>query len=195
MEINMSEITKVTVWPATVGYKDGKFVSDASKNKWQIAVFTKGGNMTLSTFVDGKEGDKEIKAYTGIFRHSRAVYMAHKFCVEYGLKEAETKITKELAAATQIVEAEDKEIAKKAAERKANEAFRKAHPEVYATRKYVKDVEELQKVAIESTNLKFKRAVVDISKKGNDLLAQLEAEVAAAEDPAQEELEKAMKAA
>ena len=183
--MNMNDITKVTVWnvTATVNKETGK-LETGTANKWCIAVFTKAdGAMPLAKFLLGADG-KDVKKYVGVYRHSQAVVLAAEFAAEYKLKAAETTVMQELAACKGIVEEEKAAKAKAAAERKA-------HPELAAARKFEKAVEGLQKVAVKSSNIGFKRAVVDISKKTNSMLEQLEAEVEEAEkavDPKQAEL-------
>lgn len=183
--MNMDEITKVTIWNVTASVdKDTGKVITGTANKWCIAVFTKAdGAMPLAKFMLGLEG-KDVKKYLGVYKHSEAVVLASEFATEYKLKAAEKTVVAEYAACEPIVKAERE--AKAAAK-----AERKAHPELCAARKFNKAVEGLQKVAVKSANVGFKRAVVDISKRSMSMLEMLEAEVKEAEaekDEKQEEL-------
>ena len=190
VKMTMNDIVKVTVWPATVVYdKDsGKFKSDKSKNKWQIAVFTKNnGNMTFANFMDDMTGDAALKKYTGIYKHSEAVVRAAELASEYQLKAAQRTVVDELPAAKALFEANEAAKAKAKAEREA-------HPEAAQVRRNNKEAERTMKIALKSTDMKFKRYAAEFVKSTQSELARLEAQIAeaakdeAAKDEKQEEL-------
>lgn len=139
--MNMNEITKVTIWNASVSLnKDtGKFEA-TGKNQWQIAVFTKEGGMTLAKFLVGMDGDKELKKFTGVYNHNKAVVLAKRFADKYSLKAAEKTVVENYAACLPEYEKAEAEAAQAKAEKKARKAkekadklFAEAHPEWAAT--------------------------------------------------------------
>lgn len=139
--MNMNDITKVTIWNASVSLnKDtGKFEA-TGKNQWQIAVFTKDGNMTLAKFLVGMDGDKELKKYAGVFSHNKAVVLAKKFADKYGLKAAEKTVVANYATCLPEYEKAEAEAAQAKADKKAkrmrekaDKLFAEAHPEWAAT--------------------------------------------------------------
>ena len=193
--MNMNEITKVTIWNASVSLnKDtGKFEA-TGKNQWQIAVFTKEGNMTLAKFLVGMDGDKELKKYTGVFNHKKAVVLARQFADKYGLKAAEKTVVANYAACLPEYEKAEAEAAlnkaaakQRRAEKKAEEArkereeaFAKAHPEMAATLA----IESAVKYAkgVKSEHEGFNAYVTAVDKATNSLKATLLADIKGLEE-------------
>lgn len=184
----ISDITKVTVWNATVSFdkNTGKFKADTSKNKWQVAVFTKNGNMTLAAFLDGMTGDAKLKAYTVIGKHSTAVVLAKKFADEFGLKAAEETVVKEYAAAEASYKLDEAEKAKRsekakadAKRRKANEALKEQYPELYSVmmvEQAMTGANEVAKTSKHEGFVKYVEAVSDVTMKLKaDLVASMKA--------------------
>ena len=193
--MNISDITKVTIWNASVSLnKDtGKFEA-TGKNQWQIAVFTKDGNMTLAKFLVGMDGDKELKKYTGVFNYNKAVVLAKQFADKYGLKAAEKTVTANYAACLHEYEKAEAEAAlnkaaakQRRAEKKAEEArkerqeaFAKAHPEMAATLAIESAVNYAKGVKSEHDG--FNAYVAAVDKATNSLKATLLADIKGLEE-------------
>lgn len=186
--MNMNEITKVTIWNASVSLnKDtGKFEA-TGKNQWQIAVFTKEGNMTLAKFLVGMDGDKELKKYTGVFNHNKAVVLAKQFADKYGLKAAEKTVAANYAACLPEYEKAEAEAAQAKAEKKARKAkekaektFAEAYPEMAATLGIEKAV--MNAKAIKSANEDFNTVVEKMGEVTDALKARLVSSMAGLEE-------------
>ena len=186
--MNMNEITKVTIWNASVSLnKDtGKFEA-TGKNTWQIAVFTKEGNMTLAKFLVGMDGDKELKKYTGVFNHNKAVVLAKQFADKYGLKAAEKTVVANYAACLPEYEKAEAEAAQAKAEKKARKAkekaekaFAEAYPEMAATLGIERAV--MNAKAIKSANEDFNTVVEKMGEVTDALKAKLVSSMAGLEE-------------
>ena len=186
--MNMNDITKVTIWNASVSLnKDtGKFEA-TGKNQWQIAVFTKDGNMTLAKFLVGMDGDKELKKFTGVFNHNKAVVLAKRFADKYGVKAAEKTVVANYAACLPEYEKAEAEAAQKKAEtkarkakEKAEKAFAEAYPEMAATLGIERAV--MNAKAIKSANEDFNTVVEKMGEVTDALKAKLVSSMAGLEE-------------
>jgi len=186
--MNMNDITKVTIWNASVSLnKDtGKFEA-TGKNQWQIAVFTKDGNMTLAKFLVGMDGDKELKKYAGVFNHNKAVVLAKQFADKYDLKAAEKTVVEHYAACLPEYEKAEAEAAQAKAEKKARKAkekaekaFAEAYPEMAATLGIEKAVRNAK--AIKSANEDFNTVVEKMGEVTDALKAKLVSSMAGLEE-------------
>ena len=186
--MNMKDITKVTIWNASVSLnKDtGKFEA-TGKNQWQIAVFTKDGNMTLAKFLVGMDGDKELKKFTGVFNHNKAVVLAKQFADKYGLKAAEKTVVANYAACLPEYEKAEAEAKQKKAEKKARKAkekaekaFAEAYPEMAATLGIERAV--MNAKAIKSANEDFNTVVEKMGEVTDALKAKLVSSMAGLEE-------------
>ena len=184
----MNDITKVTIWNASVSLnKDtGKFEA-TGKNQWQIAVFTKDGNMTLAKFLVGMDGDKELKKFTGVFNHNKAVVLAKRFADKYGVKAAEKTVVANYAACLPEYEKAEAEAAQKKAEtkarkakEKAEKAFAEAYPEMAATLGIERAV--MNAKAIKSANEDFNTVVEKMGEVTDALKAKLVSSMAGLEE-------------
>lgn len=186
--MNMNDITKVTIWNASVSLnKDtGKFEA-TGKNQWQIALFTKEGNMTLAKFLVGMDGDKELKKYAGVFNHNKAVVLAKQFADKHGLKAAEKTVVANYATCLPEYEAEAAKAAKakavkkaRKAKEKAEKAFANAYPEMAATLGIEKAV--MNAKAIKSANEDFNTVVEKMGEVTDALKAKLVSSMAGLEE-------------
>ena len=186
--MNMNDITKVTIWNASVSLnKDtGKFEA-TGKNQWQIAVFTKEGNMTLAKFLVGMDGDKELKKYTGVFNHNKAVVLAKQFADKHGLKAAEKTVVEHYATCLPEYEKAEAEAAQAKAEKKARKAkekaekaFAEAYPEMAATLGIERAV--MNAKAIKSANEDFNTVVEKMGEVTDALKAKLVSSMAGLEE-------------
>ena len=186
--MNMKDITKVTIWNASVSLnKDtGKFEA-TGKNQWQIAVFTKEGNMTLAKFLVGMDGDKELKKYSGVFNHNKAVVLAKQFADKYGLKAAEKTVVEHYVTCLPEYEKAEAEAAQAKAEKKARKAkekaekaFAEAYPEMAATLGFERAV--MNAKAIKSANEDFNTVVEKMGEVIDALKAKLVSSMAGLEE-------------
>lgn len=181
--MNMNDIKKVTIVnvTATIDAATNRVVV-TPHNKWCIAVFQNDGTFgTLANVALYGPGDKNFGKYLKVYTHSRAVVLAAELASEYGLKLSST-VEKDLAAAKETVEAEEKE-------RKEKAEFKKAHPELAAMRRLNKAIGDTQKVAEKSTNEKFVKGVASISRVAAAVTGVLEKELEDAMKEAEETAE------